>query len=231
MNNRHSTRVPFRGALTVLAVVAASLFPGLLHAQEEPNFAKWEKEIAKLEDQDKEMLPEENGIVFVGSSTIRLWDLKKSFPDLDPINRGFGGSQLADSVHFAPRIVLKYKPRTVVLYAGDNDLAAGKTPEQVAADFREFVRLMHRVLPKTRIVFLSIKPSVKRWNIWDKVKKTNARIEFLCDHDSRCSYVDDSKVILGPDGKPQADLFQKDGLHLNEKGYELISQIVRPYLK
>jgi lysophospholipase L1-like esterase len=231
MNNRHSTRVPFPGVLTVLAVVAASVFPGLLHAQEKTTFDKWEKEIARLEDQDKVKLPEEKGIVFVGSSTIRLWDLKKSFPDLDTINRGFGGSQLADSVHFAPRIVLKYKPRTVVLYAGDNDLAAGKTPEQVAADFREFVRLMHRALPKTRIVFLSIKPSVKRWNIWDKIKKANARIEVICNRDSRCSYVDDSKVILGTDGKPQAALFQKDGLHLNEKGYELISQILRPYLK
>src|ERR1700677_4985783 len=79
---------------------------------------------------------------FVVSSTIRFWDLHKSFPELNAVNRGFGGSQLADSVYFAPRIVLKYEPRTVVLYAGDNDLAAGKTPDQVAADFRAFTRLI-----------------------------------------------------------------------------------------
>ncbi len=230
MNNRYSAGISFWGVHAVLAFVSATVFPGLLHAQEKPNFAKWEKEIAALEKQDKEKMPAENGIVFVGSSTMRIWKLKKSFPDLDLINRGFGGSQLADSVHFAPRIVLKYKPRTVVLYAGDNDLAGKKTPEQVAADFREFVALIHKDLPQTKIVFLSIKPSVKRWNIWDKGQKTNAMIEAFCKDHPGCVYVDDSKIILGKDGKPQPDLFLKDGLHLNDKGYELLSKTVRPYL-
>jgi lysophospholipase L1-like esterase len=214
-----------------LAIVGISLQTGLALAQDKPNFAKWTKEIAAFEKQDSQKMPAENGIVFVGSSTIRLWNLEKTFPDLTPLNRGFGGSQLADSVHFAPRIVLKYKPRTVLLYAGDNDLASKKTPEQVAADFREFVAVVHKELPQTKILFLSIKPSVKRWNIWDKGQKANALIEAICKADPLCSYIDDSKIILGPDGKPQADLFQKDGLHLNDKGYELLARTVRPYLK
>src|SRR5271166_6572501 len=121
--------------------------------------ARWEKAIAAFEEKDKLSPPPRNAIVFVGSSSIHFWNVDKSFPGLSVINRGFGGSELADSVHFAPRIVLPYEPRVVVLYAGDNDLGSGKTPEQVAADFRDFTRSIHSRLPKTRIVFLSIKPS------------------------------------------------------------------------
>ena len=230
MNTLYSAHRRLWFQLTVLTLSVVSLFPGWVVAQDKPNFAKWEKEITALEKRDKEKMPAENGIVFVGSSTMRIWNLKKSFPDLELINRGFGGSQLADSVHFAPRIVLKYKPRTVVLYAGDNDLAGKKTPEQVASDFREFVAVIHKDLPHTKIVFLSIKPSVKRWSIWDKGQKANAMIEAFCKEHPGCVYVDDSKIILGKDGKPMPDLFQKDGLHLNEKGYELLSRTVRPEL-
>ncbi|HEV8061465.1 MAG TPA: SGNH/GDSL hydrolase family protein, partial [Gemmataceae bacterium] len=196
---------------------------GILFAQEKPTFAKWEKEIAAFERQDKEKAPPREGIVFVGSSTIRFWDLQKSFPELNALNRGFGGSQLADSVHFAPRIVLKYEPRVVVLYAGDNDLAGHKTPEQVFTDFQAFATLIHKELPKTKLIYISIKPSVKRWSIWDQAQKTNALIEAYCKQDQRCVYVDVAPVILGKDGKPQADLFIKDGLHLNEKGYALVA--------
>ncbi len=204
---------------------------GILFAQEKPNFAKWEKEIGAFEKQDKEKAPPSDGIVFVGSSTIRFWDLKKSFPEFNAINRGFGGSQLADSVHFAPRIVLKYEPRVVVLYAGDNDLAGHKSPEQVFGDFQAFATLLHKELPKTKLVYISIKPSVKRWSIWDQAQKTNGLIEAYCKEDPRRVYVDVAPVILGKDNKPQADLFIKDGLHLNEKGYSLVAGVLRPYLK
>src|SRR5438270_868126 len=120
----------------LLLLLPSLVAPGLVRAQEKPKFTRWEKEIAVFEKQDQAKAPPRGGVVFVGSSTIRLWKLDKSFPELHALNRGFGGSQLADSVHFAPRIVLKYEPRVVVLYAGDNDLAARKTPEQVFADFQ-----------------------------------------------------------------------------------------------
>src|SRR5262249_4332898 len=145
----------------------------LLHAfqDKKPDFSRWEKAIAAFEKADMTKPPPENAVLFVGSSSIVRWKLPQFFPMMDVINRGFGGSQLADSVHFAPRIVNKYKPRTVVLYAGDNDLATGKTPEQVATDFREFVKMVRRDLPMTKIVYISIKPSISRWRLWEKISK------------------------------------------------------------
>ena len=122
-------------------------------------------EIKEFKKEDSAHFPMKNSILFVGSSSFRFWkDVNSYFPEYPIINRGFGGSHLADSVHFAPRIVLKYKPRLVVLYAGDNDIAAKKSPEKIAADFREFATLVHKDLPATKIVFLSIKPSVNSWS-------------------------------------------------------------------
>src|SRR5712691_4050334 len=128
-------------------------------AADDKAFARWEKTIAAFEQQDKDKPPPKNAVLFAGSSSIRLWDLPKYFPGMDVINRGFGGSEVADSVHFADRLIVKHKPRIVVLYAGDNDIAAGKTPERVLADFKAFVKAVHAGLPKTKIVYISIKPS------------------------------------------------------------------------
>src|SRR5262249_16691486 len=143
----------------------------------------------------------------------------------------FGGSHLADSAHFAPRLVVKYEPRLVVLYAGDNDLAAGKTPEQVADDFRAFVKTVHEALPKTRILYLSIKPSILRWALVDKGRRGNGVIEDGCKRDEWLLYVDVGTPLLGEDGKPRPELFLKDGLHLNDKGYEVWASVLKPHLK
>jgi lysophospholipase L1-like esterase len=195
-----------------------------------PDFSRWEKAIAAFENQDKRRPPPEDAALFTGSSTIVGWKLPRYYPMMDTINRGFGGSQLADAVHFAPRIVNKYKPRVVVLYAGDNDIASGKKPEQVAADFREFVQVVHKDLPKTKIVFLSIKPSIARWKLWDKVQQANKLIAQQCLKDERLIYLDMSPPMLGEDGKPKPELFVADGLHLSEKGYEVWASLLKPHL-
>jgi lysophospholipase L1-like esterase len=198
---------------------------------EAPAFARWEKAIADFEERDRKQPPPKNAVLFVGSSSIRLWDLGKSFPGLDAINRGFGGSELADAVHFAPRIVLKYEPRVVVLYAGDNDLAAGKTPEKVFADFQDFVRAVHKALPKAKIIFLPVKPSPRRWPLVGKMRQLNDLVAAYCKRDERLLYVDVATPLLGEDGRPRAELFARDGLHLNERGYALWASILRPHLK
>jgi lysophospholipase L1-like esterase len=225
------TRV-FRIAAFLAALATFAAECALRSAEPPPDrFARWEKEIRAFEENDRQKPPSHGGIVFVGSSSIRFWKLDKSFPGMDYINRGFGGSQLADSVHFLPRIVLPYEPRTVVLYAGDNDLAAGKTPEQVAADFKEFVQAIHSKLPKTRIVFVCIKPSLARWKLIDKIRNTNELIADFCKSDNRLVYVDVATPMLGPDGKPQRELFLGDGLHLNDTGYGLWAKLLKPHLQ
>ena len=200
------------------------------YGQEKRDFSRWEKAIAAFEQQDKKQPPPKDPVVFVGSSSIRFWDLAKSFPDLPAINRGFGGSELADSVHFAARIVLKYEPRLIVLYAGDNDIATAKTPEHVCSDFQSFARVIHDKLPKSRIIYLSIKPSPLRWGSIDRIRKTNALIEAECKKNDRLLYLDVATPMLGNDGKPRRELFGVDGLHLNAKGYALWAERLKPYL-
>jgi lysophospholipase L1-like esterase len=136
-----------------------------------------------------------------------------------------------ESVHFAERFILKHEPRIIALYAGDNDIAAGKSPNQVAADFKQFVKTVRRKLPKTRIIFISIKPSIKRWNQAEKMKTANSLIERQCREDKRLVFLDIFTPMLGDNGKPRPELFIKDGLHLNEAGYKLWTATIKPHLK
>ncbi len=216
---------------TALALLAVTTAPHGARAYEASRSARWESAIRAFEEKDRTSPPMHKGVVFVGSSSIRFWDLGKSFPGMDLINRGFGGSELADSVFFAPRIVLPYEPRTVVLYAGDNDIGFGRSPEQVAADFREFARVVHAKLPKCRIVYLSIKPSPLRWKLVDKGRRANELIAEQCKADDRLVFVDVATPLLGPDGRPRRELFRGDGLHLNEKGYDIWAAVVKPHLR
>ena len=184
-------------------------------------FAKWEKSIAAIEKQLAAHPPKPGGVFFVGSSSIVKWDLKKSFPGKDYVNVGFGGSTIPDNTHFAPRIITPYKPGTVVFYAGDNDIAQKRTPEQVRDDFRAFVATVRKNNPSCWILFIPIKPSVARWKQFETQSKANALVREFCGADKRLQYVDIVPLMLGVDGKPDPDLFVKDGLHLSAKGYEL----------
>lgn len=191
---------------------------------------RWEGAIRQFETQDRTNAPPKGAVLFVGSSTIVGWNLPKSFPNLVTINRGFGGSEIADSLRYADRIIVPYSPRAIVLYAGDNDLAAGKSPETVARDFRQFVERVRAKLPDVPILFLAIKPSIARWGLNDKIRDANGRIEAFCKSQKGLTFVAVEPSMLGPDGKPNAALFQADGLHLNERGYELYSKSVLPHL-
>lgn len=192
---------------------------------------RWAKEIAAFAADDEARPFAPGGIVFVGSSSIRLWDLASAFPGRHVLNRGFGGTQIADSVRHVDRLVLRHEPATVVFYAGDNDLSAGRTPEQVLADFETFVARVHAALPRTRIAFVAVKPSLARWAIVDKVREANRLVRAACDRDDRLGFVDVDGPMIGWDGKPRADLFVQDGLHLSPKGYALWNVLVTPFLE
>jgi lysophospholipase L1-like esterase len=217
------------------AVVLLSLllpFAWRLHAEPVADpFAKWEKEISAFEAKDRENPPPRNAIVFVGSSSIRKWTtLAEDFPHHQVINRGFGGSQIIDSVHFADRIVLPYEPRMIVLYAGGNDIHAGKSPEQVFADFQAFVEKVRAKLPKTEIACISIAGNPSRWAEVEQVKVLNHLIEDYIKDKPGLKFINVFLRMLGSDGQPQPDIFVEDRLHMNAAGYELWTEIVGPYL-
>jgi lysophospholipase L1-like esterase len=193
----------------------------------------WEPSIRKFEEDDKVNSPKPGSIVFTGASSIRRWDtLVAEMKPLNVLNRGFGGSQYSDLNQYAKRIVIAYHPRAVVVYEGDNDLAAGspKTPELVANDAREFVKIVRSDLPETWIYIMSIKPSYLRWNEWPKMKAANALIQDFAKTQKRVLYIDVATPMFYAQDKPPRDLFVEDGLHPTAKCYALWTSIIKPVL-
>jgi lysophospholipase L1-like esterase len=194
---------------------------------------RWEPAIKAFEQADKLAPPPQNAIVFIGASSIVRWNLKESFPELgaQAISRGFGGSLAADSTRYADRIVIPYKPRMVVFYAGDNDVEANHTPQQIADDFAAFERKVHAALPETQIVFISIKPSIRRFPWIEQIKGANALVKQYCATHPHLTFVDIVPQMLGPDGKPRKELLVEDGLHMTPAGYKIWNDALRPILQ
>jgi len=193
---------------------------------------RWDKDIAAFEAQDKTNPPPKGAILFIGSSSIRLWKtLAEDLPEHKVINRGFGGSEIADSVHFVDRIVVPYQPKRIVMYAGGNDINGGKTPERVASDFKAFVSKVHAKLPETKISYISIAGNPARWAQVERVKTANALIREFTTIDKRLSFIDVFPHMLGKDGMPLPDIFVDDRLHMNEKGYAIWKRVIGAALK
>jgi lysophospholipase L1-like esterase len=205
------------------------LLAAFLQPADAERFAKWEKDVAAIEKKLTGAKP--GGVLFYGSSSIRLWDLAKSFPEKRYLNAGFGGSEIRDCTHFVPRLVSPFQPKTIVFYAGDNDIASGRKPEQLALDFKAFCTAVHKEQPKCRILWLPVKPSVARWAKFDEQKKANALVKESCDSDPRLGFIDAVPALLGADGKPVAEFFVKDGLHLSRAGYEKWTPLVKSALE
>ena len=193
-------------------------------------FAKWEKNILAIEKRLAADPPKPGGVFFSGSSSIVQWDLKKWFPGAGYVNVGFGGSVIADSMHFAPRILTPFKPGTVVFYAGDNDVAQGRKAAQVAADFRAFVAAVRKDNPDCRVLYIPVKPSVARWKLYGVQKEANALVRSFCDREKGLGYIDIVPPMLRADGSPDPELFVKDGLHLSPKGYAIWTAAVKEAL-
>jgi hypothetical protein len=227
--------VQFVRKLSVLLFV--SLTAGIVSAQDVEskkspcNAERWAETITKFAAADKNEPPPRGGILFVGSSSIRMWKLEKYFPDLPAINRGFGGSEICDSVFYFDKLVARHKPKVVVFYAGDNDMAGGKNAARVLTDFRSFDKLMKEKLPEARLVYIAIKPSIARWGLAGEMVDANRRIATACETDKRrLRFVDVWQPMLDEDGKPRKELFLKDGLHLNDAGYRLWTKLVEKHV-
>lgn len=193
---------------------------------------RWQKDILAFAKKDAEKAPPENPIVFTGSSSIVKWKtLAEDFPGLPVMNRGFGGSEVFDSFNYAHLTVIKYKPRQVVMYAGGNDINAGKTPQRVFADFKAFVAKVWAALPECRICYISNAPNPKRWSMIDQMIEASGLIEEYTKTDKRLQFINVYPHMLGADGKPKPDIFVEDQLHMNANGYVIWKAVVGPYLK
>jgi lysophospholipase L1-like esterase len=212
------------------AETVAPVLPHSPAVKRDPDPARFAADIAAFEARDRQNSAPKHAILFVGSSSIRMWQTAEAFPELSVINRGFGGSHASDVNHFIPQIVLKYAPRTIVFYAGDNDLADGKSPQQVAGDYEKFVALVREKLPETEFIYLPVKPSLARWKLWPKAQETNALVKQFSAEHGYVKYLDTATPMLGSDGKPRPEIFLDDGLHMNDVGYQIWNEVIARHL-
>jgi lysophospholipase L1-like esterase len=205
----------------------------------DPDPARFESEIAAFAAWDAKNSPPSNAILFVGSSSIRMWPTADRFPELDVINRGFGGSQIPDVNHYFDQVVRPYDAPVIVFYAGDNDINAGRTPQQLLYDYREFVSRAVDNRGDVQIVYVPLKPSLARWSQWATMQEANQQVRDYSrgytmnaeehagpGHRARLYYADIAPPMLGADGKPRPELFVEDGLHMTPAGYDIWTDIV-----
>lgn len=198
---------------------------------EQVSNAEWENDMQRFAAEDARSPPPRGGVVFTGSSSIRLWDtLAQDFPGVPVINRGFGGSELRDSTWYADRTIVRYAPRQVLIYAGDNDLNSGRSPQQLQADFIAFVERVRRDLPKAKIAYISTKPSPSRAQLLPVQREANARIQAEARR-LGVDYIDVFTPMLDASGQPNGTLFVEDRLHMNAAGYDIWQRVIAPYLK
>jgi lysophospholipase L1-like esterase len=196
-----------------------------------PSPQSWQPDIDRLVADDSAHPPPQHGVLFVGSSSIRMWTtLAADFPGVPVIDRGFGGSAIADTTYFADRIVAPYHPRLIVMYAGDNDIAEGCTPRQVLDAFETFVARVRRDLPEVAIAYISIKPSIARRSMWPRMREANRLIAAWSQTQSRVTFVDVAASMREANGKPRGALFRDDGLHMTPAGYAVWVRALKPVL-
>jgi len=228
-------RFPVNPFPALIAVVVAIATAPLLVAQPAAPAAsdpdRWAGDMARLAARDAEDAPPEGCLLFVGSSSIRMWDLETSWPGERAVNNGFGGSILADSIRHFDRLIAPYRPRAVVIYAGDNDIARELSPEQVRDDFATLSARIREAHPGVPVVFIAIKPSIRRWELWPRMREANELVAAHCDGDELLHYADIATPMLPDDGStPDEKWFVQDGLHLSKWAYGEWSAILREVL-
>ncbi|HEK19595.1 MULTISPECIES: GDSL-type esterase/lipase family protein [unclassified Mucilaginibacter] len=194
----------------------------------------FDNEIRDFKHQDSLKFPPKNGILFIGSSSIRKWtDLEQRFADKPIIRRGVGGCTIEQLVnYYTPYIMYPYHPRKIFIYAGENDIAAGKSGEFTAREFYQLWAIIKQNLPNAEIYYLSIKQSPSRAKFLPEVLRANSLIKAFIKGKRKSHYVDVTSVILNPQTqKPDASLFESDMLHLNSKGYDKWQAVLAPLVK
>ena len=217
-------------SLLYILLPLALCWAGSIVAQVAAPFAN---EIADFKRRDSLQAPAKGSVLFLGSSSFRLWQgIEESFPGVALINRGFGGSSLPDVIAYVDDIVFPYAPKQVVIYCGENDLAGADsiTAQTVFERFTHLFRIIRNRLPDAHIAFVSIKPSPSRAHLMPKMVEANSLIRSFLAQEKQTAFVDVYSLMLDKDGKPMEDLFVEDRLHMNPKGYEIWRKALLPVI-
>ena len=172
-----------------------------------------------------------NPILFTGSSSIRLWDLKSSFPNYHVLNGGFGGSEMADLLYYIDGLIVPLRPIQIFIYEGDNDISKGRSEDQIIASADSILKRIQKQLPKTEVIFISPKPSIARWHLKEKYESYNKVFKAWIDKQNNVRYADVWTPMTDKNGNVLKDIFIQDNLHLNEKGYKIWTSVIKKYLK
>lgn len=216
--------------LLLIMILICSCAAGLKTKTAIDGSERFNDEINTFIQWDKKNSFPQDAILFVGSSTIKFWNTALSFPNLQVINRGFGGSQISDVNYYYEQIVGKYKPAKIVFYAGENDIAAGKSAGQVLVNYEKFIEKVEQDFPEAQVFYLPIKPSLSRWQLWSEMSAANAKIKEFVETKPNLFYVDTASAMLNKKLEPNPSLFIDDGLHMNDKGYQLWKYILSSYI-
>lgn len=208
-----------------LFVILISVFISITTLAQDP--LRFEKEVSNLVAADS-TVNKKKLILFTGSSSIRMWkDLKKDFPKHNVLNRGFGGSEMTDLLYYHQQLILNYKPHTIFIYEGDNDINAGKSPEEILANADKLLALLRSKLPtRVKIIFISAKPSVSRWHLKSKYEEFNRQLKQWTSTKKNVLFADVWTPMLDSKGEVRNDLFMEDNLHMNRKGYEIWKGVI-----
>lgn len=207
------------------------LFSSIVFAQTKPD--RFESAIVKFEQEDQEKGYQPEAVLFTGSSSIRMWKtLTEDMAPIPVINRGFGGSTIPEVLHYADRIILPHQPKYIVLYCGENDLSNDDTKAKEALNsFKAFHSYLQENLPDTKLYFIAIKPSIKREKYWPKLQQANRKISKFISKQDNYFFVDTASEMLDSNGIVLQDIFVDDNLHMNAKGYEIWTSVLKPILE
>lgn len=200
-------------------------------SQNDPQ-TRWDKSIAQYEHKDSVSKPEPGGILMLGSSSFTIWqDVGDYFPGRNMVNRGFGGSQMSDVLYFKERLILPYQPKQIILYEGENDIAAGEKPDSIFAELMQLVKWTRGQLPGIQISIVSMKPSPKRWDLKETLLEMNKKLKQFAAENENIDFINIWEPLIEPDGVPVNENYREDLLHLNANGYKIWQKAMAPYLK
>lgn len=229
--NLHSSSHRTRLKISTWALGIALMVAHSIPVSSQEGESRWEPRIRQFEEQDAKDMPPEGAVLFVGSSSIVFWSkLSEDMAPLAVINRGFGGSQMHELNEFRDRIVTNYKPRAIVIYEGDNDVAAGKSPDEILASYDDFIQHIDEKLPETDVCFIAIKPSIRREDMWPQMEQVNSGLQKRAENREDFCYLDIATPMMEGEEFVRPELFVGDGLHLNRKGYEVWVEVIQPIL-